>query len=244
LTANDDAILVHIGTRFSDGRRVDVQMQARRHGGLRRRVLHYWARLYAAQLKAGQRYTELMPVFGVFILGFEELPTDRLHSIFDVRERHEGYALSSAMQVHFLELTKLDRVDWEREDPEVVYWCRFFAAQTDEELERLAMDDPEMEAAKKALDELSEDPKARQLAEDRALWHWMYDDGMATARKQGRVEGRAEGEAVGLRKAVRSVCELLEVELTAERVELLEQATAGELEQLLTALRRERHWPQ
>ena len=66
---------------------VDVETQATPRGGLRRRVLLYWARLYASQLGAGEDYTELMPIFGVFILGFNEFPTARLHSVFDVRER-------------------------------------------------------------------------------------------------------------------------------------------------------------
>jgi hypothetical protein len=37
-----------------------------------------------------------------------------------------------------------------------VNWCKFLAAQSDEELEILAMANPDLSAAKKALDELSE----------------------------------------------------------------------------------------
>ena len=53
-------------------------------------------------------------------------------------------------------------------------WGRFFRATTDEELEKLAMADPDMNAAKQALDRLSADPKAQQLAEDRELAIWNY----------------------------------------------------------------------
>jgi predicted transposase/invertase (TIGR01784 family) len=45
--------LLDIRARFADGRWADVEMQARREGGLRRRALFYWARLYAAELGAG-----------------------------------------------------------------------------------------------------------------------------------------------------------------------------------------------
>ena len=83
---------------------MDVEMQTAHRRGLRRRVLLYWARLYAGQLQTGAEYTRLMPVIGVFILAFKELPTERLHSVFEVRERHEGYALLDALQLHFLEL--------------------------------------------------------------------------------------------------------------------------------------------
>jgi len=251
--------ILDIRVRFADGQQVDVEMQATPHGGLRRRVLLYWARLYASQLVAGEDYTELMPVFGVFILGFNELPTPRLHSVFEVRERHEGYALASALELHFLELPKLAGPQAQHEESSVLYWCRFFAAKTDEELEQLAMAHPNLRAAKNALDELSADPKARQLAEDRALWHWTYDDGIATARQQGEALGLQKGEALGLQKgealglqkgealglrtAVRSVCELLKIELSPERVKHLEQATTTQLEELLTILRLDRRWP-
>jgi len=46
----------------------------------------------------------------------------------------------------------------------VLKWGRFFRATTDEELEELAMADPDMNAAKRALDRLSADPKAQQLS--------------------------------------------------------------------------------
>ena len=61
---DDKGTILDIRARFADGRWVDVEMQARRHGGLRRRVLYYWARLYAGQPKGGGKYTELVPVEG------------------------------------------------------------------------------------------------------------------------------------------------------------------------------------
>ena len=47
-----------------------------------------------------------------------------------------------------------------------------------------------------------------------------------------------------MRKAVRLVCELIDVQLTPDRVDRLERGNASELEDLLTALRRDRHWPE
>ena len=227
---DDKGTILDIRARFADGRWVDVEMQARRHGGLRRRVLYYWARLYAGQLKGGEKYTELVPVVGVFVLGFDELPADRLHSVFEVREREEGYSLSAGLELHFLELSKLERVDREREDAEVVYWCQFFAAETDEELERLAMDHPEIRPAKEALDELSSDPKARRLAEDRVLWHWMYDDGIATARKEGREEGRQEGREEGRQEGRGQERRRLVRHLLEKKFGALDEAACGRFE--------------
>ena len=137
----------------------------------------------------------------------------------------------------------MDEDGREREDPRVLYWCQFLAAKTDQELEELSMARPEIRDAKSALEELSADPKARQLAEDRALWHFTYDDGLATARAEGEAKGRAEGEAKGLRTAIRSLCELLELRPTPEQAKQLECAEPPELQALLDALTRDRNWP-
>ena len=129
----------------------------------------------------------------------------------------------------------------------MLYWCQFLAAKTDQELEELSMAHPDIRDAKNALEELSADPKARQLAEDRALWHYTYDDGIATAREEGFAEGeakgRAEGEAKGLRTAIRSLCELLELRPTPEQAKQLECAEPPELQALLDALTQDRKWP-
>jgi len=79
----------------------------------------------------------------------------------------------------------------------VLKWGRFFRATTDEELEKLAMADPDMNAAKQALDRLSADPKAQQLAEDRELAIWNLKRTVKLAEQQAEARGKAEGEARG-----------------------------------------------
>ena len=107
-------------------------------------------------------------------------------------------------------------------------WCRFLSATTDEELEELAMTDPNIERAKQALDDLSADPKARELARDREVWHFFHDQELYLERKAGRAEGIAEGRAEGLVTAVRTACELLGVELTAAREAHLANASLAD----------------
>jgi hypothetical protein len=121
----------------------------------------------------------------------------------------------------------------------VLNWCQFLSARTDEELEELAMTDPTFTRAKQALDDLSADPKARELARDREMWHFFYDREMHLSAQAGRAEGRAEG----LVTAVRTACRLLGVELTPEREARVARASASELEQLLQSVERERQWP-
>ena len=243
---DDKGTVLDIRVRFADGCQVDVEMQAAPHPALRERALYYWSRVFSAELDSGQAYSELMPVIGVFILDFDELPTSRLHSVFELRERHEGYCLSPALELHFIELPKRNNPSHELEGRAVLNWCQFLSAQTDEELEALAMTDPNMERAKQALDDLSADPKARELARDRKIWHYFYDRGLELSRRAGKQEGRAEGREEGraaLAKAIRALCGVLDIELTAAREAQLAEASASELEPLLDTIEQQRRWP-
>ena len=250
-TLAEKGAVLDIRVQLQDGRQVDVEMQVAPHPGLRERVLYYWARLYVAQLHPGDLHTQLQPVVGVFIANFRELPDERFHSTFRLLEVHSQRSFSEALQLHFLELPKLPSPsDVESPDPSeaaVLKWGRFLAAQSDQELTRLAMTDSDLRAAKAALDRLSADPEAQRLAEERRLAVWNHErtihlsraeghaegriEGRAEGRIEGRVEGRAEGESA-LRQAVRALCEVLEIPLTPDR----EQALVAEL-------RTQRAWP-
>jgi len=66
----------------------------------------------------------------------------------------------------------------------------------------------------------------------------------ATQAEQALAAGRAEGEAKGLRAAVRRVCRVLSIPLTAEREAQLERMDVGELDALGADIERERRWPE
>lgn len=99
--------------------------------------------------------------------------------------------------MHTLELPKLQAEATLDPTCPVLKWGRFFNASTDEELEQLAMADPDIHAAKQALDRLSADPLAQQIARDRELAVWNYEYGLHLAEQKGEAKGKAEGEAKG-----------------------------------------------
>jgi hypothetical protein len=117
----------------------------------------------------------------------------------------------------------------------VVDWGRFLAARTEQELEELAMTDPTFDRAKEALEVLSADPEAQDLAHRRqlALWETRRQEGLA----------RAEGEASGLRQAVLTACELLGIDVDARRQAEIDSLEADGLAKLLARLRQDRCWP-
>jgi len=104
------------------------------------------------------------------------------------------------------------------------------------------MTDPVFEEAKEALERLSDDPKARELARERELWDWNYRTSLSLAKKSGRaeglvegraeglVEGRAEGLVEGERLLLQKLLTRRFGELSADARRRLERASEAELE--------------
>jgi hypothetical protein len=112
---------------------------------------------------------------------------DRLHAIFELRERHTHHLLTDQLQVHVLQLAALSRGSaLGYADPRVERWARFLMAQDDAELDRLASEDPIMALARETLDKLSQDPETRRLAREREDSLQLYDMHLAASHAQGR----------------------------------------------------------
>ena len=110
------------------------------------------------------------------------------------------------------------------------------------------MNDRNIARAVEALDTLSRDPAARDLARQRRVAELEYQSGLREARAEGLAEGEAkglaEGEAKGLQEAIRHLCQVFKIELTPEREERLSQSTVQELLELHEAIAGHRVWPE
>jgi predicted transposase/invertase (TIGR01784 family) len=195
LPAEKGAVLdIHV--RLADGRHIDVEMQAQVHPGFRQRVLYYWARLYGAQLLRGDHYTKLCPAVCVVITNEPVLPLARAHSKFRVLEIETHHELTHELEIHLVELPK---IDLEPRHSGLRNWMQFLLVHSEDELEELAMSNPDIRSAANALKALSEDPAAQELARQRELAQInlkiMHQFAVAEGEAKGRAEGRAEGEA-------------------------------------------------
>ena len=231
--------VLDVRVRLEDRTQVDLEMQTTSQSFFAERGLYYWARMYGSQLETGDKYPALRPVVSIFILNFDALKTGRYHSTFQLQEIHGHQTLTDDLAMHFLELPNIPpRHSSRGVDEADVYWGRFFSAKTDQQLEDLVMSNPQLKPAKAALDRLSDDPEARQLAEDRAFAIWNYEEGM----RRSALEGKAEGKAEGLRAAVMRFCQALGVELTDARVQQLGQPGV-DLQAILDEVVLRRRWP-
>ncbi len=111
---------------------------------------------------------------------------------------------SPDLEIHTLELRKLHLLS-RSDNPKLYRWSRFLVANSDEEFEALAQEDPDMADAKHTLEEISSDPDVRARAYERetalrAHYHTIAAEreaGEAAGEVRGRVEGEANGEIRG-----------------------------------------------
>jgi hypothetical protein len=92
-------------------------------------------------------------------------------------------------------------------DP-VVNWGKFFLDGSDPAaLERLAMQDPDIQKAKEALERLSRETYARNQAEHRRLEQLFHENQMKRREAKAKAEGEAKGRAEGKAEAILRILE-------------------------------------
>jgi predicted transposase/invertase (TIGR01784 family) len=191
--ASDKQIILDIRVLLGDGSRADLEMQIRATPALGSRLVYYGARDFTDQLERGEGYDRLTPTAVIVWLVDPLFPTlDRLHAVFELRERDTHTLFGEQLSIHVLQLSALPPVGTIRYHSRVERWARFLAARDDAELDQLASEDPIMALAKKTLERLSEDPEVRRLARDREDAINLYRVELVASRMEGETRGRAD----------------------------------------------------
>jgi predicted transposase/invertase (TIGR01784 family) len=200
----DKGIVVDLLVRLDDGSLVDVEMQTHSRPGGQARALYYWARMVGSELHRGEEYADMRRAAVVLLLGYRAFPDAPFHGVWQVRERRSSVLLSDLLEIHTVELPKLDELPAPERDAEtaLVRWARFFCARDERELAKLATMDSVMSQAKSILEELSGEPSAQEAARQRELGLLNWNHSHYVARQEGRAEGRVEGRAEATKGAL------------------------------------------
>ena len=186
---------------------INIEIQLANQYNMEKRTLFYWSRMYTGQLQSGHDYRELRKTITINILNFNYINTERYHNIFHITEDHTGVRLTDVLEIHFLELTKLEKEysPAQLDDP-LVNWLLFLRGVQDEQVkEVLVMKEPAIEKALTALDLINQDREARRLYEIREKARHDEVSMLSGAREEGMAKGRAEGKAEGRAEVVRAM---------------------------------------
>lgn len=117
----------------------------------------------------------------------------RYHSIFQLREITTYAPLIDDVELHFIELPKLQETAISLEEG-LVKWLLFLKGTEREQWEVLAMNEPQLRKAMDTLEFLSQNEEARRLYEMRQKA--LHDEAsmLYGAREEGKAEGKVEGK--------------------------------------------------
>ncbi len=206
----DKQIILDIHAELADESHVDLEMQIRAPPELASRLLFYATRDYSRQLRRGDEYHLLNPTATIVWLVeplFTSIP--HLHSIFELRDRVTGTRFTDQLAIHVLQLSNLTPSRTSSRPTSytasVHRWARFLTARTRADYEQLAAEHPIMNLAKQTLEQLSMDPEAHRLAQEREDSLKLYKmslhasklEGKAEGKIEGKIEGKAEGKTEG-----------------------------------------------
>lgn len=201
------SIIVDILVRLADGRRVNVEMQVNSRPELRPRLAYYVARNLSDQLVRGDNYALVCPsILVVWLVEPLFRDIEQFHSIFELRERSTHVAFGPELTMHLLQLSKLKSGAATRAAQHSKYaeleglWGRFFTAKTRLDFVQLRAQHPIMSQAVDALEELSQDPEVRRLAEKRRVDLIFYEMGLRMARDEATKQGWEDGLERGLQQ--------------------------------------------
>ena len=105
---DDKLAILDILATDEHGRLLNIEMQTSLPVGMSQRLAYYVSNLYVSQLYEGNQYRELRPAISICVLAQAMFPeSSALHLDFRLREASTDVILTNDLQIHLLQLNKL-----------------------------------------------------------------------------------------------------------------------------------------
>jgi len=196
---NDKTGRLDIKIRLKDGRKIDVEMQNAYFNYYPKRSIFYCSKLIHEHFMNGFQYVQLKKCIAINVLNSPFKLTRKVHSIYQIRETEEQTLLDELLEIHFLDLTKLQKDNL----TSLEKWLMFIKTDSKEERSMLAQENPVMTKANQVMDIFYLDEQERKRYE--AAWEYESDrlSMINESEMKGLERGLAEGKSLGLAEGSR-----------------------------------------
>jgi predicted transposase/invertase (TIGR01784 family) len=240
--ASDRQSIVDILCKDSIGRRFVVEMQIARDKGFEKRAQLYAAKAYSRQ---SCKYFDLQKVYFIAISNCNLFPQDvyyiSTHNIRDIKTN--GHYLKD-FQFVFVELPKFSKSKVDQLETTIERWCFFFryaAETTDEDLKKIAEQEPIIKLAYDELDKsrwkekdlVAYEERDMNVEKEAAILEQRLDDARDEGIKLGEEKGIKIGEEKGEMKAkIAVVKSSLEAGIPIDIIAKITGLSANEIKKL------------
>lgn len=186
---------------------LDIEMQVDHLEFYRNRSLFYGGRLVNSSLNSGEDYDKMKKSIVVSIIHTKLFPGDiGCHSVFNVRENDTGYLLTDRLELHFLELGKVNpdkSIEEMSQMEKLAFYLRYAADENyKDSVQKICSKEDGIFMAENLYRKATKEEREAAWAESRFYFQLEQNTIKARAIKQGLEEGRAKGLAEGRAKGL------------------------------------------
>lgn len=242
---NEKAGRLDLKTKFKDGTICQIEMQMTDEKNTIKRILYYWSRTYASQIKRGGAYNELKKTIGIIITNYEvkELEgIEELDSKWQItNNKNDKKILTEDLELRIIEIPKAEKIIEKEEHNRIAQWLMFFNNPNTERVEEIVKENEEVKKAKDVLYVMSEDEKLQRWAELKEKWELDERSAKQSAIEEGMEQGMKEGIEKGMEQGIKQGIEqerieiakkLKEMGMTIENIEKATKLTKQEIAKL------------
>ena len=227
----DDKVgILDIKAKINKNVTCDIEMQVVDQNNIEERILFYWGKLYTKTIISGENYKELEKCIVILFADFE---LDSLKGIpkyatkWNIREKDfVNYILTDRLEIYIIELPKISSFN---ENESLDSWVKFIKNPEVVDMSD-ANDNEAVKAAKKVLQDISNDEKERELAElrekyimdQKAIASKGYDKGLEAGIQQGIEQERYNNAKKMLEEKIDIAIIIKITGLSVEEIEKIE----------------------
>ena len=144
----------------------DIEIQLATHKKILERFLYYWAKMYVANLKIGERYENLRKTISIIIVdeNIEQLrEIEKACTKWRItEEKYKNKILTDYFQVVIIELPKAIKEYEVNKKDEILQWMMFLENPEGMEVAKIMEENKDIKEAKEELDRISQDDLVRR----------------------------------------------------------------------------------
>ena len=241
MTINNDQILVRdapddklgildLELDINNSEKVDVEIQLIERANFAERLLFYFSRLYASQIKRGDDYSEAKKVILIAIIDYHLELTQTISEMETVwklcEKNHPNLVLTDSIEICILELDKVKNTYYKNKLDKKAQWMLFLDDPNSREVKEIMEKNNDIKDAVIEVHERSKDEQLRRIAElkEKAI----IDE--KAIYKAGRLRGEKEGK---LQNSIKIIKNLHSMNLTISQIAQAVDMSESEVQKII-----------